>query len=87
MKTPTALDLPAVDPLPESTERYFRICQERLGMVPNVLKAHAFDIAKLNAATYIDSELAMRCMHDNYESSLPIHRAMGRFFEHRGLLQ
>ena len=51
MKTPTALDLPAVDPLPESTEKYFRICQEKLGMVPNVLQAHAFDIAKLNGNT------------------------------------
>lgn len=40
-----------------------------------------------HTATYIDSELAMQSMHDNYESSLPIHWAMGRFFEHRGLLQ
>ena len=40
-----------------------------------------------HTATYIDSELAMRSMHDNYESSLPIHWAMGRLFEHHGLLQ
>ena len=40
-----------------------------------------------HTATYIDSELAMHSMHDNYESSLPIYWAMGRFFEHRGLLQ
>ena len=45
----TALDLPMVDPLPESTAKYFGICEEKLGMVPNVLKAHAFDINKLNA--------------------------------------
>ena len=47
----TALDLPMVDPLPEGTQKYFDICQEKLGMVPNVLKAHAFDIEKLNAFT------------------------------------
>ena len=59
MKTPTALDLPVVDPLPESTEKYFRICQEKLGMVPNVLQAHAFDIAKLNAFTGLYNELML----------------------------
>lgn len=46
---PTALDLPAVDPLPEATQRYFDLCAERLGLVPNVLRAHAFDIARLDA--------------------------------------
>jgi len=47
--TPTALDLPPVDPLPEATARYFEICEEKLGLVPNVLRAHAFDIDKLDA--------------------------------------
>ena len=46
---PTALDLPMVDPLPEKTQKYFDICQEKLGLVPNVLRAYAFDIDKLNA--------------------------------------
>lgn len=57
---PTALDLPMVDPLPEATQKYFRICEEKLGLVPNVLKAHAFDIDKLNAfsAMYNDVMLA-----------------------------
>lgn len=45
---PTSLNLPAVDPLPEDTQKYFDICQDKLGMVPNVLRAHAFDIDKLN---------------------------------------
>ena len=48
-KQPTALDLPMVDPLPEKTQKYFDICQEKLGLVPNVLRAHAFDIDKLDA--------------------------------------
>ena len=56
---PTALDLPAVDPLPPETKKYFDICQEKLGMVPNVLRAHAFDIAKLNAFTGLYNELML----------------------------
>ena len=48
-KPVTALDLPPVSPLPEATQKYFDICQDKLGMVPNVLTAHAFDIDKLNA--------------------------------------
>lgn len=59
MKTPTALDLPAVDPLPEATQKYFSICQDKLGMVPNVLQAHAFSIEKLNAFTGLYNELML----------------------------
>lgn len=57
---PTALNLPAVEPLPAATQKYFYICQEKLGMVPNVLRAHAFDINKLNtfSALYNDLMLA-----------------------------
>lgn len=57
---PTALNLPPVDPLPEATAKYFKICEEKLGLVPNVLKAYAFDIDKLNAfaALYNDVMLA-----------------------------
>ena len=47
----TALDLPAVDPLPEATRRYFDICKEKIGFVPNVLRAYAHDIEKLDAFT------------------------------------
>jgi uncharacterized peroxidase-related enzyme len=56
----TALDLPMVDPLPEHTARYFALCEEKLGLIPNVLKAYAFDIAKLDAfaALYNDLMLA-----------------------------
>ncbi len=56
---PTALDLPMVDPLPEATQKYFDICDEKLGMVPNVLKAHAFDINKLNAFTALYNDLML----------------------------
>ncbi|MBT0957348.1 peroxidase-related enzyme [Alphaproteobacteria bacterium KMM 3653] len=56
---PTALDLPMVDPLPEETQRYFDICVEKLGMVPNVLKAYAFDIDKLNAFAGLYNDLML----------------------------
>lgn len=55
----TALDLPMVDPLPESTQKYFDICQEKLGMIPNVLQAYAFDIDKLNAFTAMYNDLML----------------------------
>jgi uncharacterized peroxidase-related enzyme len=56
---PTALDLPMVDPLPEATQKYFDICVDKLGMVPNVLKANAFDIDKLNAFTAMYNDLML----------------------------
>ncbi|MFC2966958.1 peroxidase-related enzyme [Acidimangrovimonas pyrenivorans] len=56
---PTALDLPMVDPLPEATAKYFNICEEKLGLVPNVLKAYAFDIAKLNSFTAMYNDLML----------------------------
>ncbi|OWJ80743.1 MULTISPECIES: peroxidase-related enzyme [Haematobacter] len=55
----TALDLPMVDPLPEATAKYFRICEEKLGLVPNVLKAYAFDIDKLNTFTALYNDLML----------------------------
>ena len=57
---PTALDLPPADPLPDHVERYFDKCTEKLGFVPNVLRAYAFDPAKLDAfsAMYNDLMLA-----------------------------
>lgn len=55
----TALDLPMVDPLPEQTQKYFDICQDKLGMIPNVLQAYAFDIDKLNAFTALYNDLML----------------------------
>ena len=56
---PIALNLPPVDPLPPATQKYFDICQEKLGMVPNVLLAHAFDIDKLNTFTALYNDLLL----------------------------
>lgn len=57
---PTALDLPPTDPLPEYIAKYFGLCDEKLGFVPNVLRAYAFDAAKFDAfsAMYNDLMLA-----------------------------
>ena len=56
---PTALELPIVDPLPEKTKAYFDICQDKLGLIPNVLKAYAFDIDKLNAFTAMYNDIML----------------------------
>jgi uncharacterized peroxidase-related enzyme len=57
--TVTALDLSPVDPLPEDTQKYFDICIEKLGMLPNVLSAYAFDIEKLNSFTGLYNDLML----------------------------
>jgi len=55
----TALDLPAA-PLTPQMAAYFHKCEEKLGFVPNVLKAYVFDMPKLEAfvAMYNDLMLA-----------------------------
>jgi uncharacterized peroxidase-related enzyme len=55
----TALDLPATE-LNDGMAAYFAKCEEKLGFVPNVLTAYAFDLAKLEAfvAMYNDLMLA-----------------------------
>jgi uncharacterized peroxidase-related enzyme len=54
-----ALNLPPA-PLSPDMAAYFAKCQDKLGFVPNVLKAYAFDMAKLSAfvAMYNDLMLA-----------------------------
>ncbi len=46
-----ALDIDLPDPagLDADMAKYFRVCEEKLGMVPNVLKAHSFDQDSLRA--------------------------------------
>lgn len=56
---PTALDLPPVEPLPERTQAYFDKCVEKIGFVPNVLRAYAFDIDKLDAFTALYNDLML----------------------------
>ena len=58
-KQPNALDMSMVDPLPAPTQKYFDICTEKLGLIPNVLQAYAFDIDKLNTFTALYNDLMM----------------------------
>lgn len=62
-----ALDLPQqeADALPEGMGRYFRVCEEKLGFVPNVLRSYSFDGERLqhfvdfyNDLMLADSELS-----------------------------
>jgi len=48
-KLPIALDLDQESPLPEATQKYFKICEEKLGLVPNVLLAYSHNVEKMNA--------------------------------------
>ncbi|AUH70310.1 MULTISPECIES: peroxidase-related enzyme [Gordonia] len=54
----TALDLPAGE-LSADTLKYFDVCREKLGMVPNVLQAYTFDETKLRAFTAMYNDLML----------------------------
>jgi uncharacterized peroxidase-related enzyme len=54
----TALDLEPA-PLSPAMEAYFKKCQEKLGFVPNVLAAYAFDMAKLEAFVAMYNDLML----------------------------
>ncbi len=53
-----ALDLPAAE-LSEGTKAYFAKCEEKLGLVPNVLLSYAFDEKKLRAFTDTYNDLML----------------------------
>jgi uncharacterized peroxidase-related enzyme len=55
---PTALDLGSAEPS-DSTKSYFAKCEEKLGLVPNVLRAYAFDDRKLRAFTDMYNDLML----------------------------
>ena len=60
-KNVVALDLPIpeISEMPEDTRKYFRICQEKLGMVPNVLTAYSQNLKQLEGFTRLYNELMM----------------------------
>lgn len=53
-----ALDLPQAE-LSAETQAYFAKCEEKLGLVPNVLRAYAFDEKKLAAFTALYNDLML----------------------------
>ena len=56
---PTALKLEPEGPLSEQTQAYFAKCEEKLGLVPNVLAAYAFNEKKLRAFTDMYNDLML----------------------------
>ena len=54
------IDLPETDTLDDDLKAYFKKCEEKLGLIPNVLKAYSFDSDKLRGfmAMYNDLMLA-----------------------------
>lgn len=55
----TALDLKISDDLSSETQAYFDKCDEKLGMIPNVLLAYAFDEKKLRTFTDLYNNLML----------------------------
>lgn len=55
----TALTIKPEEPISEGTQKYFALCEEKLGLVPNVLKAYAFDDTKLRAFTDLYNDLML----------------------------
>ena len=55
----TRLDLPATTEIPERTQRYLELCEEKLGMVPNVLRAYLFDMEKFDAFVGMYNDLML----------------------------
>ncbi len=55
----TALDLPPAEELSDETKAYFDKCTEKLGLIPNVLLAYAFDETKLRAFTDFYNDLML----------------------------
>jgi len=53
-----ALSLPEIE-LNQSMAAYFRKCEDKLGFVPNVLRAYAFDMAKLEAFVAMYNDLML----------------------------
>ena len=55
----TALDIAPEAELSAETLSYFELCEEKLGLIPNVLKAYAFNETKLRAFTDMYNDLML----------------------------
>ncbi len=53
------LRLPARAKLDADMQKYFAVCQEKLGFVPNVLAAYSFDQSKLRAFVNLYNDLML----------------------------
>lgn len=52
-------DLPDPDSLDDDMKSYFRVCEEKLGMVPNVLRTYSFNQDKLRAFSNLYNTLML----------------------------
>lgn len=59
VKAAIALKIEQETPVSDETKAYFDLCQEKLGMVPNVLTAYAFNETKLRAFTEMYNDLML----------------------------
>ena len=57
--TALKLRIPARAKLDPDMQKYFRVCEEKLGFVPNVLAAYSFDQAKLRAFATLYNDLML----------------------------
>ena len=51
--------LPPAEPLTPTIEKYLEVCEEKLGLVPNVIKAHLFSMTKLEGFIGFYNELML----------------------------
>lgn len=54
-----ALKISPESPISDKTGAYFALCEEKLGLIPNVLKAHSFNETKLRAFTELYNDLML----------------------------
>ena len=54
-----ALNIPSTGELSPETSAYFDLCHDKLGLLPNVLAAYAFDETKLRAFTDMYNDLML----------------------------
>ena len=54
-----ALEIEQEMPISDETKAYFDLCEQKLGLIPNVLKAHAFNEKKLRVFTEMYNELML----------------------------
>ena len=58
-KAATALKIEPETELSDKTEAYFALCEEKLGLIPNVLAAYSFNETKLRAFTDMYNDLML----------------------------
>ena len=53
---PISLNLKSVNPLPENIQKYFKLCKEKLGLIPNVLKDSVQSRGEIKIFNYFKNE-------------------------------